>query len=275
MTIAFFYVIDYLWFVKRFRHLLLDIEGTIVLDKKYTPVPGAVPWFNLLEDRGISARLVTNNTTESPDSLYRILTRKGFHFGRNDYYTCLTEAIVLMKRRGIRSCLVLAKSAAKDFLKSEGIKPLGTSGVDAVLVGYDPSLTYHKMNLAVKAIKDNGATLFTLNRNRRFVNENREIVMSAGPIAAALEFACMTRAIVCGKPSRRFFLDSIKGWDIAREKILMVSDDPFADLIGAKKIGMSTCWVLTGSIKDRTQIDVIPGKYRPDYIYDSVIEMPL
>jgi hypothetical protein len=51
-------------------------------------------------------------------------------------------------------------------------------------------------------------------------------------------------------------------------------DDPFADLIGAKKLGMSTCWVLTGSVKDRAASGKIPLKYRPDYINNSIIEIP-
>jgi 4-nitrophenyl phosphatase len=261
--------------VKRFRHLLLDIEGTIVLDKKYTPVTGSVAWLNSLAKQGISFRLVTNNTTESPDNLYRILTRKGFRFGSEDYFTCLTEALALMKHRKVRSCLVLAKSAIKDFLRSEGIKPLNSYQADSVLVGYDPSLTYHNLNLAVKAIIENEAVLFTLHRNRRFMNEKREIALSAGPIAAALENACMVRAVVCGKPSRRFFLDSIRGWNVAREKILMVSDDPFADLIGAKKLGMSTAWVLTGSVKNRDAIEKISPQYHPDFIYNNITEIPL
>jgi HAD superfamily hydrolase (TIGR01458 family) len=259
--------------MKLFRHLLLDIEGTIVLDKKYTPVQGSVAWLNSLKEKGISVRLVTNNTTESPDDLYRILSRKGFRFERDDYFTCLTEAVNLMNRRQVRTCLVLCKEAIKAYLNSEGIKPLNSYKVDSILVGYDPDLTYHQMNLAVKAILENGATLFTLHRNRRFVNEKREIAMSAGPITAALEFATMTRAVVCGKPNRRFFLDSIKGWDVSRDRILMVSDDPFADLIGAKKLSMSTCWVLTGSVKNHNAIEKIPIKYHPDYIYDSITEI--
>jgi 4-nitrophenyl phosphatase len=261
--------------MKRFRHLLLDIEGTLVLDKRYTPVSGSVAWFNSLAQSGISCRLVTNNTTESPENLFRILSRKGFHFNREDYFTCLTEALTLMKHRQVCSCLVLAKSAIKDYLRSEGIKPLNSYKVDAILVGYDPSLTYHSLNLAVKAIIENRATLFTLHRIRRFVNEKGEIALSSGPITAALENAGMVRAVVCGKPSRRFFLDSIKGWDIPREKILMVSDDPFADLIGAKKLGMSTAWVLTGSVRNRDAVAKIHPRYRPDFIYNNITEIPL
>ncbi len=253
----------------------MDIEGTIVLDKKYTPVPGSVRWLNSLKDRGIAARLVTNNTTESPEDLYRILTRKGFQFESKDYFTCLTEAIALMKRRKVRTCLVLAKRKVREFLRSQGIKPSNSHKVDSILVGYDPDLTYHQMNTAVKAIADNKAILFTLHRNRRFMNEKREIAMSAGPVTAALEFATMTRAVVCGKPSRRFFLDCIKGWDVPREKILMVSDDPFADLIGAKKLGMSTCWVLTGSVRDRSAVKKIAPDYRPDIIRENITELAL
>lgn len=246
-----------------------------MLDKRYTPVPGAVRWFNSLLNDGLQARLVTNNTTESPDNLYRILSAKGFQFQREDYFTCLTEAVVRMKRRQVKTCYVLCRDAVKRYLRAHGIRPLNSAKADSVLVGYDPTLTYYKMNTAVQAIVENGAILFTLHRNRRFVNEEREIVMSAGPIAAALEFASLTRAVVCGKPDRQFFLDSVKGWDIPRNRILMVSDDPFADLIGAKKLGMDTCWVLTGSQKDPSAAAKIPVKYRPDYIFQSVADIKL
>jgi HAD superfamily hydrolase (TIGR01450 family) len=258
-----------------YRHLLLDIEGTLVLDKKYTPVTGSVRWFNSLSHKGIHSRLVTNNTTESPDDLYDILRGKGFRFERDSYFTCLTEAVVQMRKRHISTCLVLAKLKVEKYLRCCGIKPVKSANTASILVGYDPTLTYAKMNIAVKAIVENKAILFTLHRNRRFMNEKREIAMSSGPITAALEFASMTRAVVCGKPNKRFFMDSIKGWEIPRDKILMVSDDPFADLVGAKKLGMSTCWVLTGSVKDLQATGKIAPQFRPDLICDSVLDIPL
>jgi 4-nitrophenyl phosphatase len=261
--------------MRKYQYHLLDIEGTIVLDKLYTPVPGAVEWFNTLTAGGACVRLVTNNTTESPDDLFEILSSKGFIMKKNDYFTCLTEAITQMRRRNITSCLALTVPAVKDYLRQQGIEPVEMAQTQSVLVGYDPTLTYQKMNTAAAAILENGAILFTLHRNRRFVNENREIVMSAGPIAAALEFASLKKAVVCGKPDRRFFLDSIKGWDVPREEILMVSDDPFADLIGAKKLGMATCWVLTGSQRDPKAADYISLRHRPDFILKSVADIPI
>jgi HAD superfamily hydrolase (TIGR01450 family) len=260
--------------MQKFSHLLLDIEGTIVLDKRYTPVPGSVRWFNSLVKKGAKARLVTNNTTESPEDLYDILHKKGFRFAKDDFFTCLTVALARMKRNRVESCLAFAYPGVKSYLQKNGIKPLNSKNVDAVLIGHDPTLTYKKLNTAVGAIIENGAKLYTLHRNRRFVDENREIVMSSGPIAKALENACLVRASLCGKPDRRFYLSSIKGWDVEPSEILMVSDDPFADLIGAKKIGMKTCWVLTGSQKDRNVVNKITKKYRPDYILESVVDIP-
>jgi HAD superfamily hydrolase (TIGR01450 family) len=263
--------------MRNYKYLLLDIEGTIVLDKRYTPVPGSVRWFNSLAKKGVKARLVTNNTTESPEDLYKILRKKGFKFDKSDFFTCLTVALVRMKRNpakgGAKSCLVFGKPAVKRYLRQNGIKPLNSKKVDAVLIGHDPTLTYKKLNTAVGAIIENGAKLYTLHRNRRFVDENREIVMSSGPIAKALENACLVRASLCGKPDRRFYLSSIRGWEVEPSEILMVSDDPFADLIGAKKIGMKTCWVLTGSQKDRKVVKKIPEKYHPDYILESVVDI--
>jgi len=260
--------------MKKFSYFLLDVEGTIVLDKRYTPVPGSVRWFNALAKNGAKARLVTNNTTESPEDLYRILDKKGFKFEKTDFFTCLTVALARMKRHKVESCLAFAYPGVKKYLRENGIKPLNSKKVDAVLVGHDPTITYRKLNTAVGAIIENGAKLYTLHRNRRFVDENREIVMSSGPIAKALENACLVRASLCGKPDRRFYLSCLKGWDVEPSKVLMVSDDPFADLVGAKRIGMKACWVLTGSQKDRGVLKKIPEKYRPDYILESVTGIP-
>jgi len=179
-----------------------------------------------------------------------------------------------MKRHKVESCLVFGKQAVKRYLQKNGIKPVNSKKADAVLIGHDPTVTYKKLNTAVGAIIEYGAKLYTLHRNRRFVDENREIVMSSGPIARALENACLVRASLCGKPDRRFYLSCLKGWDVQPSKILMVSNDPFADLIGAKKIGMKSCWVLTGSRKDRAVLKKIPEKYRPDYITESVTDIP-
>lgn len=260
--------------MKKYKCLLLDIEGTIVLDKRYTPVPGSVRWYNALAKKGAKARLVTNNTTESPDNLYEILRKKGFRFEKKDLFTCLTVALFRMKHNGVKSCMAFTYPGVKRYLKQNGITPMDSKKVDAVLVGHDPTITYKKLNTAVGAIIENGAKLYTLHRNRRFVDENREIVMSSGPIAKALENACLVRASLCGKPDRRFYKSSIKGWDVEPSEILMVSDDPFADLVGAKKIGMVTCWVLTGSHKDKSAIKKIAQKYHPDHILPSVTDIP-
>jgi 4-nitrophenyl phosphatase len=110
--------------MKKFSHLLLDIEGTIVLDKRYTPVPGSVRWFNSLAKKGARARLVTNNTTESPEDLYRILHKKGFKFDKDDFFTCITVALARMKRHKIKSCLAFAYPVVKRCLKENGMIPL-------------------------------------------------------------------------------------------------------------------------------------------------------
>ena len=42
----------------------------------------------------------------------------------------------------------------------------------------------------------------------------------------------------------------------------------------SRLIGMKTCWVLTGSQKDRRVLKKMPEKYNPDYILESVVNIP-
>ena len=48
---------------------LIDIEGVLVRDKRYRPVPGAVDWLTSLVAAGRPFCLVSNNTTHRPADL--------------------------------------------------------------------------------------------------------------------------------------------------------------------------------------------------------------
>jgi ribonucleotide monophosphatase NagD (HAD superfamily) len=52
--------------------------------------------------------------------------------------------------------------------------------------------------------------------------------------------------------------------------VLVVSDDPFSDLAGAKRLGMRAAFVLSGKYRERSVIDQVPASERPDVIVDAI-----
>jgi len=55
----------------------------------------------------------------------------------------------------------------------------------------------------------------------------------------------------------------------------MISDDPLSDLLGAKKMGMKTCFVLSGKYKDEKIVEGIDKNLQPDFIYDNITQIEI
>lgn len=68
------------------------------------------------------------------------------------------------------------------------------------------------------------------------------------------------------KPRERIFKTALKAVNCASDEVLFVGNDPLCDIVGAKNLGMMTCWV--GRLKDYPQ-----GIVKPDYIIDSIYKL--
>ena len=67
------------------RGWLIDIEGVLVRDKRYQPVPGSVAWLNGLARAGAPFCLVSNNTTHRPGELIDALRQVGYELEQEDW----------------------------------------------------------------------------------------------------------------------------------------------------------------------------------------------
>jgi len=253
---------------------LIDIEGTIVTDKSYTPIPGALDWLNKLRLSEKKFALITNNTTHPPKDLLQLLWNIGFELDEKNLESCMSVASDWLLENNIKNCFVIGSNGLKKFLKEKGIK-LHSPDVQAVLLGLDRNLNYNKLKLALSYLVKNDAQLLALHTNKIFKDEDGKIAPSVGAMVKALEYSSGKEAFVLGKPSKLFYGRVIKKIKLSPEKILMISDDPLSDLLGAKKMGMKTCFVLSGKYKDRKILKKIDENFQPDFIYDSITQIEI
>jgi ribonucleotide monophosphatase NagD (HAD superfamily) len=75
---------------------------------------------------------------------------------------------------------------------------------------------------------------------------------------------------VIGKPSREYFQQALNDLGVEPAEVLVVSDDPFSDLAGAKRMGMRGAFVLSGKYRDASVVDAIPEAERPDVIVPRI-----
>jgi 4-nitrophenyl phosphatase len=261
--------------VIKIKHFLVDVEGTVVKDKSFVPISGAREWLRKSRLGGRSLKLVSNNTTHTPGELYSLLREKGFEIRPDELVTCLLAAKERLRRSKLKRCFVIGSAAMKSYLRREGFEVSSNGEFEAVLVGLDERLTLQKLKTATAAILQGGAKLIAMHKGRLYVDRGGAISFSSGPIVSALEFACGVKATVVGKPSRSFYRDCIEDWRIDPGEVMMISDDPLSDLVGAKKMGMETAFVLSGAYPRKEVLTRVDRMLRPDRVVEKISELPI
>lgn len=252
------------------RGLLLDIEGTLVADKRYRAVPGAVEFMHTVRELGLPFRLITNNTTDAVPALVEKLARAGFDFTIGELHTCIGAACAHLHQVPVKRCLILGSTDLRRMFTGQGFEVADSSDVDAVVVGLDTELTYDRLRLACDAVSRHGARLIALHRNRLYTDDQGRCSPSVGAIVEAIVFATGADPIVIGKPSRDYYQQALDAVAVPPEAVLVVSDDPFSDLAGAKRMGMQAAFVLSGKYPDRAVAEQIATPERPDIIVERI-----
>jgi 4-nitrophenyl phosphatase len=252
---------------------LVDIEGTIVKDKSLIPIEGAVGWINSFDSSPHQFVLVSNNTTHRPEDLLAVLREKGFDLQLENLLTCISTALSWIKRENVKSCFVIGFEGLNAYLNENMIKTPLDDEVEAVLVGLDPSLTYHKLKIALNALVKNHASLLALHANRLYKDEKGELAPSVGMVVKALEYGSQTTAKIFGKPSPEIYLEASRKFAVVPENCYMISDDPLSDLAGAKQLGMNAVFVTSGKYKDENILKGLDEELQPDWIHQSIKEI--
>lgn len=252
---------------------LVDIEGTIVKDKSFAPIEGAVEWINSFGSSSHKFVLVSNNTTHKPEDLLAVLRGRGFKLQEENLLSCVATALSWLKRERIKSCFVLGSPQLKAYLNQNGIQTPSDDKASAVLVGLDTSLHYQTLKVALGALVKNDAALLALHANRLYKDVDGEPALSVGGVVKALEYSSQKTAIVFGKPEPQIYQEAMRRFGEKPGDCIMISDDPFSDLAGAKRLGMKAVFVTSGKYQNQQVIERLHQGLQPDWVHRSIAEI--
>jgi HAD superfamily hydrolase (TIGR01450 family) len=249
------------------RAWLIDIEGVLVRDKRYRPVPGSVDWLNGLVRSGTPFCLVSNNTTHRPEELIAQLAAVGYQLEVRHLVGALELAVQWLQQRGRRRLLWLGVSHLEDFWRDHGFS-LETAGpCDAVVLGANPDLEIADLDAALDPVLEQGADVVCLHRNLFFLDAAGGRRLGPGAWAAALEALDGRGNIVTvGKPAERIYHEGLKRVGVEASEALFISDDPVADLVTAGRLGMQTAFVLSGKYDDHSVLGRMDQEDWPDIV---------
>ena len=241
------------------RGFLFDLNGVFYEDNKV--LDGAIEIINLLREKKIPFRFISNNTTLSRRFFIKKLNEIGLNILNEEIFTANYAGYLIAKKLKLKNCrLILNKEGQEDY------EPLidNKRKIDGIVIGdIGNKWNYELMNQLMKNILD-GARIIALHEGKYFQSKG-ELQIDCGAFVKGLEYVTGKKAIVVGKPSESFFKLAISGWNF--KDISIVGDDIYNDIWGGKKMGFSTYLVKTGKFRE----DIFRrSKIIPDYCIESI-----
>jgi HAD superfamily hydrolase (TIGR01450 family) len=224
------------------KAVLLDVDGTTLLGAD--PLPGAADLVAWARRGGTRLLWLTNNTSRSREGWRARLAAAGLDPGPGEVYTAGDATIDHLRslRPAPRVHLVGTPELAADFVAG-GIL-LDDERPDAVVLGYDTTLTYEKLVRASRFLRA-GLPFYATHPDVTCPTPDGPIP-DVGSFLALFEAATGRRATVIGKPERTMIESALRRLSLAREDVVMVGDRLATDVRMANAAGIPSWLVMTG-----------------------------
>jgi arabinose operon protein AraL len=260
---------------------VFDLDGTVYLGE--AALPGSVEAIAELRRRGKRVLFVSNKPLEPRQNYAAKLTRLGIPTPAEDV---ITSAYVLGRHLAQQephlALYVIGESSLRDELRSHGLQVLAEmaqqdpkavidpTGIDAVVVAFDRTLDYRKLNTAYQALL-RGARFFATNADKACPMPDGSLPDAGGTIAALEHMTGRKLELLAGKPSTLTMAVAIAELGLPPERIMMVGDRLETDIVMGQQAGMVTAVTLTG-VATRAEAERMTPV--PDYIINHLGELP-
>lgn len=260
---------------------IFDLDGTVYLGD--AALPGSVACIHHLRQQGKRVLFITNKPLEPRENYAAKLTRLGIPTPPTDV---ITSAFVLGHRLAQTQpqlrYYVLGEANLRRELREHGLTildelqdqnpqlVLDPTGIDAVIVAFDRTLDYRKLNTAYQALR-RGAHFFATNADKTCPMPDGAIP-DAGATLAALEYITGRRPeLMAGKPSALIMEVAMEQLGLPPARCMMIGDRLETDILMGQQGGMMTAVVLTGV---STRADAERLDRPPDLILDHLGQLP-
>ncbi len=261
--------------------LIFDLDGTIYLSDCL--LPGAAECVAELRRRRKRILFVTNKPLAPRLEYAAKLTRLGIPTREEEV---MTSAIVLARHLARTApslrLFVVGEKYLRSELRAHGLtvveEPLqqdptcrmDATGIDAVVVAFDRTLDYAKLNLAYQALR-RGARFYATNADKACPVAGGAIP-DAGATLAALEHITGRQVeLLAGKPSPLMMQVALAQLGLPPSRCMIVGDRVETDMRMGQDSGMRTALVLTG-VSTRESLRQLPRQ--PDLVIESLEQLP-
>lgn len=230
--------------------IIFDSDGCLVEEGILYPYVKEL--IELLKQLNKYVVIFTNNSTTHPDKLLSHFSSLGVEVDR--IMNSGRLAANYCEKNGIKSVYIVGEQGLIDTFNECDIK-IAETDVEAVIVGMDRTLTYDKLVIATRLIR-NGARFIATNPDKSFPTK-RGLEPGAGSMIAALEASSNQKPdIILGKPNIWGYLEILSEFDVPVGESVMLGDRYETDILGAQKSGIQGILMQTGVMADRIRNNI-------------------
>jgi arabinose operon protein AraL len=226
------------------RGWLFDLDGTVYRGEAL--VPGADETIAALRADGRRVAFLSNKPLETRDDYARKLTRLGVPAAPDDV---VNSSLVLARHLAALDAgapiFVIGEPPLLAELRAHGFEVRADHRVRWVVIAFDRTFDYAKLNTALQAVRQ-GARLIATNPDRTCPTEDGEIPDCAGMTAAVEAVTGARVEIVVGKPSPIILDVALARLGVPAAEAVIVGDRIETDIVMGKQRGLATVLVLTG-----------------------------
>jgi HAD superfamily hydrolase (TIGR01450 family) len=250
------------------RGWLFDLDGTVYLGEAL--VPGAAETIAALRAAGRRVVFLSNKPLETRADYARKLTRLGVPAVPDDV---VNSSLVLARHLATLDAgapvFVIGEPPLIAELRAHGLEVRPDHHVRWVVIAFDRTFDYAKLNTALQAVR-RGARLIATNPDRTCPVEGGEIPDCAGMMAAVEAVTGVGVEIVVGKPSPIILGVALARLGVPAAESVIVGDRIETDIVMGKRLGLATVLVLTGVTRAD---DPRVAEIAPDLVLPSIRDL--
>ncbi len=255
--------------LKKINLFVLDMDGTFYLGDQR--LEGALEFVQYVQEKGRRVLFFTNNSSKSPEVYMEKLAKMDCPISRDQIMTSGDVTIAYLNETypGKSVYLVGTPALEKSFAEG-GIKlwKRGDSNPELVVIGFDTTLTYEKLERACTFIREGSIFLAT----HLDINCPTEygFMPDCGAFCAAITLSTGVEPKYLGKPFSETVDMVLLHTGAEREHVAFVGDRLYTDVATGVNHGANGLLVLSGEthVEDIEKSDV-----KPDGVYLSLGEM--
>jgi NagD protein len=256
-----------------FKGFIFDLDGTVYRGDSL--IPGADRVIRLLREKGKKVVFLSNKPLQTREDYTSKLTRLGIPTQPDEVINSTFVMTNYLKKIAPEGRLfVVGETPFIEELEKAGFKITDEPReIDYVVVAFDRTFDYKKLNIAFQAIKKFGAHFVATNPDRTCPVEGGEIPDCAGMIAAIEAVTEKKAEVIVGKPSPIMIQTVLDVMGLRPEDCILIGDRLETDIKMGRDSGIATGIVLTGVTDEETLKGTKHTSDQPDFVFQSIADV--